>query len=103
MPTLHIRLLGDFQVVADEAALTSLNTPRVQALLAYLVLHRGRPQARHHLAFLLWPDSSEARARTSLRNLLHTLRHTLPDADQFLHADASNIDWRADAPMTLDV
>ena len=35
-------------------------------------------------AFLLWPDSTEAQARTNLRHVLHNLRRTLPDANRYL-------------------
>ena len=51
MPTLHIRLLGDFNLIYDDRQVTSLNTMRLQSLLAYLVLHRDVPQHRQHLAF----------------------------------------------------
>ncbi len=83
--------------------MTSVNSPRLQSLLAYLVLHRHAPQPRRYLAFLLWPDSSETQARTNLRNLLHTLRQALPNADRFLSADAQTLQWHPDAPFTLDV
>lgn len=102
-PALHIYLLGDFRLVYDSAPVTSVNTARLQSLLAYLVLHRDAPQPRHYLAFLFWPDSTEAQAHTNLRNLLHLLRHALPDADRFLHIDRQTLQWRADAPFTLDV
>ncbi|MFB0537017.1 MAG: BTAD domain-containing putative transcriptional regulator [Anaerolineae bacterium] len=102
-PALHIHLLGDFRLVYDSMPVTSVNTPRLQSLLAYLVLHRNAPQPRHYLAFLFWPDSTEAQAYTNLRNLLHLLRHALPDADRFLYADSQTLQWQADDPFTLDV
>jgi len=101
--TLHIRLLGEFSLLCDDTPLATVNTPRLQSLLAYLVLHRGTPQPRQHLAFLLWPDSSEAQARTNLRNLIHQLRQALPQADEFLCAEGTTVQWRADAPFTFDV
>jgi DNA-binding SARP family transcriptional activator len=103
MPTLHIQLLGDFRLSCGDAPVSTVNSPRLQSLLAYLVLHRDAPQPRHYLAFRLWPDSNEAQARTNLRQLLHSLKHTLPDADQFVHADAKMLQWRSDAPFHLDV
>jgi len=102
-PALHIHLLGDFYLVYDSTPVTSVNTARLQSLLAYLVLHRNAPQLRHHLAFLFWPDSTEAQAHTNLRNLLHLLRQALPDADRFLYADSQTLQWWADTPFTLDV
>ena len=100
---LRVRLLGDFSVVYGQATLTSVSTPRLQMLLAYLVLHRATPQFRQHLAFHFWPDSSEAQARTNLRREFHHLRQVLPDADRFVSTDARTLQWRADAPATLDV
>ena len=101
--TLHIHLLGDFRLVYGDEAVTKVNTPRLQSLLAYLVLHRDAPQSRRHMAFLLWLDSTEAQALTNLRNLLHLLRRALPDADRFLQVDAQTLQWRPDGPFALDV
>ena len=102
-PTLHIRLLGNFSLAYGDAPVTGVNTPRPQSLLAYLVLHRDTPQLRQHLAFLFWPDSSEAQARNNLRQTLHTLRAALPEPDTFLLSDSTTLRWRPDAPFRLDV
>jgi hypothetical protein len=102
-PALHIHLLGDFRLVYDSTPVTSVNTARLQSLLAYLVLHGNAPQARHYLAFLFWPDSTEAQAHNNLRNLLYHLRQALPEADRFLYADSQTLQWRAEAPFRLDV
>lgn len=104
--TLRIHLLGDFQLFADGTPVTSLDLPRLQSLLAYLLLHRNVPQSRSHLAFLLWPDSTDAQAHTNLRNLIHKLRQALPDIDAFLHSDRQKIAWQPASPQvswTLDV
>ena len=103
MLTLHIQLLGDFSLSCGDAPVSNVSAPRLQALLAYLLLHRHAPQGRQHLAFLLWPDTCEAQAHTNLRQLLHDLKQTLPAADQFVHADAQTLQWRSDAPFNLDV
>jgi DNA-binding SARP family transcriptional activator len=103
MNTLQIELLGHFHLTYAGAPITVLQQVRLQSLLAYLLLHRHSPQPRQHLAFLFWPDSSEAQAYSNLRSALHTLRHTLPEADRFLHVDAKVVQWRGDAPYTLDV
>jgi DNA-binding SARP family transcriptional activator len=97
--TLHIKLLGDFRLVYGDEPVTSIDTPRLQSLLAYLLLHRDAPQSRHRLAFLFWPDSQEAQALTNLRNLLYRLRHDLPDADLFLYVDRNTLQWRSTAPI----
>ena len=100
---LDVRLLGDFNLTHGDEAVTGVNTPRLQSLLAYLVLHRDAPQSRHHLAFQFWPDSTEAQALTNLRNQLHYLRRALPDADRFVQIDAQTVQWRPDGPFRLDV
>ncbi len=100
---LEIRLLGEYQITRDGVPAVPLQSERIQSLLAYLLLHRRAPQPRLHLAFLLWPDSSETQARTNLRNLLHQLRRALPDADEFIRIEGLTLQWRDDAPFTLDV
>jgi DNA-binding SARP family transcriptional activator len=77
---LHIRLLGEFSFVYGDQPVTTVNTARLQTLLAYLVLHRDAPQLRYYLAFQFWPDSPESQARTNLRHLIHELRQALPHA-----------------------
>lgn len=103
MRTLHIHLLGDFHLLHGEDALAGIDTPRPQSVLAYLVLHRQSPQLRQHTAFALWPTSAESQARTNLRKQIHHLRQALPDADRYLHVDGNTVQWRPDAPSTLDV
>jgi len=100
---LRIHLLGDFRLTYGDTPLLTVNTLRLQSLLAYLVLYRHTSQSRHHLAFLLWPDTPEAQAHTNLRTLLHRLRQALPEADRFLVADAQTVQWRLETPFALDV
>ncbi len=99
---LSIALLGDFCLKHNDTLVTDVDTPRLQSLLAYLVLHRDAPQSRGHLAFIFWPDTSDAQARTNLRYLLHQLRHTLPDADSYLDGRIQSLQWRSGAPFALD-
>jgi DNA-binding SARP family transcriptional activator len=100
---LRIQLLGRFELVCGERTIETAKSPRLESLLAYLVLHPGAPQPRRRLSSLFWPDSDESQARTNLRQLLHNLRHTVPEADRFLDSDSANLSWRADAPFELDV
>ena len=101
--TLEIHLLGGFRMMCDGVLFARLNTPRMQSLLAYLLVHRHTPHSRQRLAFALWPDSTEPQARTNLRKLLHELRQILPEFDRYLHAEGSSIQWRTQTPMELDV
>src|SRR2546429_5417746 len=56
------------QTCALPISVTSVDMPRLQSLLAYLVLHCAAPLPRAHLAYLMWPDSTDAQALTNLRN-----------------------------------
>jgi DNA-binding SARP family transcriptional activator/predicted ATPase len=102
-PTFYIRLLGDFSMIYADQQVNSLNTIRLQSLLAYLVLHRDVPQQRQHLAFLFWPDTTEAQARNNLRQLLHQLRQAFPEVEQFLITDKHVLHWHPITPFLLDV
>ena len=103
MPILHINLLGDFRLRYDETLVTTVVQPRMQALLAYLLIHRDSPQSRQQLAFLFWPDTSESQARTNLRQLLHYLHRALPDVHQFLQIETKTVQWRQESPFATDI
>jgi len=102
-PALRIRLLGDLEIRRGGEVLPPLESARAASLLAYLLPHRDAPQPRQRLAFLLWPDSTEAQARTNLRHLLHLLRRALPDADRWLDVTLRTLQWRPEAPVWFDV
>src|SRR4051794_37382746 len=102
-PLLRIRLFGAFEMCAGDLLLPAMTSARAEGLLAYLLLHRRTPQSRQHLAFTLWPDSSESQARTNLRHVLHDVRHALPDADRYLEITDRTLRWRDSAPYWLDV
>ncbi len=102
-PMLRIRLLGGFDLGSGGTSLPPFESGRAESLLACLLLHREAPQSRQHLAFVLWPDSTESQARTNLRHVLHILRRALPDLDRFLEVTPRTLQWRADAPFWLDV
>lgn len=101
----HFYLFGEFRCHAAESPEPPLLAPRMQLLVAYLLLHRGRPLLRKHLAFQLWPDSSEAQAQTNLRNLLFQLRHSFPNVEHILRSTKQSVCWRDDDPAlySLDV
>jgi predicted ATPase/DNA-binding SARP family transcriptional activator len=103
LPALHLRLLGDFSLLYNDQQVTTLNTMRLRSLLTYLVLHRDVPQPRQHLAFLFWPDTTEAQARNNLRQLLHQLRQAFPAVEHFLAVDTHLVHWHPVAACHLDV
>lgn len=102
-PSLAIRLLGGFQMLWGGKPVTGMNQARLQELLSYLVLHRGRPVARQTIAFLFWPDSTEKQALTNGRHLWHHLRRIIPEADRFLASDDLTVQWRDDPSCLVDV
>lgn len=102
-PSLRIHLLGEFRLFVADRPMPTIDRPRQQALLAYLLLHRHAPQPRQQVAFCFWPDSSEAQAYTNLRKLVFQVRQALPQADHFLVVDSQYLGWQPNAPYTLDV
>jgi len=85
---LEVRLLGSPSLASDGSPVR-LHSAKTLALLTYLSVESGRVHSREKLAGLLWGESSEARARQSLRQALYSLRHTLP-ADA-LDSDATTV------------
>ena len=102
-PIHHISLLGGFRIVAGAEPAGHVSQPRLQLLLAYLILHRQSAQSRSQLAYLFWPETNDKQAHTNLRKLLYLLRRALPDADRRLCITAGTVQWRDDAPAIVDV
>ncbi len=104
--TLRIQLFGPLQAVWQGKPLPPMRRLRLQSLFAYLLLlHRHRPAPRGHLAFTFWPDVSEARARTNLRQHLYLLRQWLPppgDEPWFL-SDPDEVRLNPRADLWVDV
>ena len=98
--TLHVQLLGEFHIAQGEQPITAVKAPRLQSLLAYLLLYHQTPQPRQNLAFQLWPNSTESQARTNLRKLLLQLRRALPES--YLLIAGQTVQWNGDAPFRCD-
>ena len=99
---MRISLFGNLRISFAGRPVTTVNTNRLQSLIAYLVLHGDVPQPRERLAFILWPASSESQARTNLRQLLHHLKRALPSECNLLMTDHFAVQWRQDASCTVD-
>ncbi len=100
---LVIHLLGEAEVSFEGRLLPDLTTPRMQRMLALLALASGARLRRDRVAYQLWPDSSEAQARTNLRKLLHDLRQPFAKPDDFLEVGGQTIGWNPDGPVWVDV
>jgi DNA-binding SARP family transcriptional activator/predicted ATPase len=106
MPRLSISLLGSFSVTLDGRPVTSFESAKVRALLAYLVVERDRPHRRQALSGLLWPDRPESAARTNLRRALANLRTAIDDRETTppaLLITRETIQFNADSDHRLDV
>ena len=92
-PPVMISLLGPFAARHVDGA--ELDLPKkAQALLAFLLINKGRWIGRDELSALLWSNTGSEQARQSLRQCVSVLRKTLPDA-------ASSFVARGDA-LVLD-
>jgi predicted ATPase/DNA-binding SARP family transcriptional activator len=102
---LQVRLLGQFEVRVNGAVVDIPSRP-AQSLLAYLLLNAGTPHRREKLAGMLWPDASEANARSNLRHAVWRLRRILEpgerDGTTYLLADNFTVAFSAEADYWLD-
>lgn len=103
MPGVRLELLGGFQLYSADREPITLTARKSRGLLAYLALDMRRAHTRDRLAALLWPDSGETQARTSLRQALTALRRALAEgADSVIAADLETVGLAPEA-FTLDV
>jgi DNA-binding SARP family transcriptional activator/predicted ATPase len=79
MTHLILSVLGEFQVLIDDVPISTFESDKVRALLAYLAVEAGSPHRRETLVGLLWPDSPEDVARHNLSQALFNLRLALGD------------------------
>ncbi len=100
---MRIKLFGNLRIDFEGRPVTGVNTNRLQSLIAYLILRGDVPQPREHLAFSLWPASSESQARTNLRQLIHHLKRALPAECHALEATHFAVRWREDPGCSIDV
>jgi len=91
MQPIRLNLLGGIEV---DLPFCAWLTPRVAALLGYLALHPHRAQTRDKLAALFWEESSDEKARSSLRQVLSTLRGAAPELRDLIVAEREWISLR---------
>ena len=108
---LSIALLGQFQVTLAGQPVNTFANDKARSLLAYLAVESERAHSRSSLAALLWPEYSDASARTNLRQALHQLRDAIGDTlavpgaavTPFLLTSRQAIQFNRAAPFHLDV
>jgi oligopeptide transport system substrate-binding protein len=102
VPTLRMYLLGTLDIHWGDLSLPKPPTLKSQSLLAYLILHRHRPQPRDRLVGLFWADRPERKARSSLSTSLWHIRRCLPD-EALILSDPYSAQFDPQADTWLDV
>ena len=102
MSELHISLLGGLQMVLGDETLSPPTPPKLESLLACLLLQRERPLARQQIAGRLWPEETADEARANLRRHLLLLKQFLPPGEWVL-AGRDTVQWNPAADYWLDV
>jgi DNA-binding SARP family transcriptional activator len=101
--SLHIKLFGEFYLASDGLPIHGVKSERLQALLAFMLLHWNAPQTRQQVAVHLWPDAIEGDAKANLRRRLHELKQLIPDADRWLRVETKTIQWLLTEHCFVDV
>jgi DNA-binding SARP family transcriptional activator len=102
MAALNLFLLGGFELCSSAGTPVTVAAKRAKALLAYLAVSAGRAHPRDKLAGLLWEEREEAQARHNLRQVLASLRRSLPEVDRILLADSETLALRLEG-IEVDV
>ncbi len=106
MAELSLALLGPLQVTLDGAPITTFESDKVRALLAYLAVEADRPHRRDALAGLLWPERPERAAHLNLNQALANLRGALGDrtaTPPFLCITRETVQFNRASDYELDV
>ncbi len=100
---LRVRMLGGFG--ADRAGRpVRFSTRKVAALLALLALRPGAVVPRARLAAMLWPESGEGAARTSLLSVADRLRSACGRHPASLPGPRARLsDWEPPAPSIVSL
>lgn len=103
MGQLRIDLLGRFRLSVDGVPAREPVSSRGRELLALLVLQGGARIPRERIASRLWPESSEAQARTNLRRELYHLRRDLPQSEWAIETSGAHLGLRLDDVVGSDL
>ncbi len=108
MSTLNISLFGKFCARRDGLILEGLDARKVQELFCYLLLHRDHSLPRETLASVLWPETTTALSKKSLRQALWQLQSALTSQsetsrERILLVEPDWIQLNPEADLWLDV
>ncbi|HEY2476440.1 MAG TPA: AAA family ATPase [Candidatus Cybelea sp.] len=102
---LEIRLFGQPEILYGGVPVKFAKRSATLAMVAQLVLKRGRALSRESLAFTLFPDNDEATALAELRRYLYLASKALPERSggSWILSDADTVRWNDDAEAFVDV
>src|SRR5512146_731574 len=106
MAKLSVSLLGGFSVTLDGKPITSFESNKTRALLAYLATETNRAHSRDQLAALLWPELPDQSARNNGRYALSNLRKASGDTralHPFLHVSDGTVKLDLERDLDIDV
>ena len=108
MSCLTIRLFGKFSAELDGQRLAGIDGGKLQELLSYLLLNRGRPHSREVLAAMLWGETPTAQSKKYLRQALWQLQTALGRTEQKLRSrllviDADTVNVNSESDYWFDV
>lgn len=96
---LEVRTLGGFSLGKNGRPIQEMGSRKAEALLVYIAVEAGYHN-RNVLASLLWPESSQAQAATSLRVALTILRRHLGD---YLDISRETVRIKPEAQIYFDL
>jgi DNA-binding SARP family transcriptional activator len=97
---LKVRLLGTFEVIDKDCGI-HISGRLAQSLFAYLILNSGVLHRREKIAAMLWPDTSDIKARENLRHALWRIRKAFSHMD-YMVADDFSIAFNTSTNYWLD-
>ncbi len=108
MSKICIQLFGRLCVQRDEQDIAGFETPKMQELLGYLLLHHHQSLSRESLASLLWPDTTTTQSKKLLRQILWRLQSALcsqteAPSDRLVLIERDQVHINAEADFWLDV
>jgi len=104
----NICLFRKFFIRRNAQVLEGFESRKMQEVFCYLLLHRDHSLPRETLASLLWPDTTTAQVKKSLRQALWQLQAALGsqaevDDDRVLLVESDRVQLNSEADIWLDV
>ena len=100
--SISINLLGS-PTLHRNGEPAKLYSAKVWALITYLVLHPNQAHSREWMAGLLWGETSDKKARASLRQALYSIKKSLGDSsDDLLIVERDSVLLHASHEVRVD-